>query len=36
MHWSSSVIWVINSEIVMGGACGTEGFDEENLKKETT
>lgn len=29
MYWSPSVIWVIKSEIVMGGACGTEGFDGE-------
>jgi len=30
MYWSPSVMWVIKSEIVMGGACGTEGFDGEN------
>ena len=29
MYWSPSLIWVIKSEIVMGGACGTEGFDGE-------
>jgi len=27
MYWSPNVIWVIKSEIVVGGACGTEGFD---------
>jgi len=27
IYWLPSVIWVIKSEIVMGRACGTEGFD---------
>jgi hypothetical protein len=29
VYWSPSVMWVIKSETVMAGACGTESFDKE-------